>query len=552
MIKINQIKIKDTIKEDEIHGVLEEIILNTLKISKSELIHWYIEKKSIDARKKPIIFYIYAVGVEVRNEDVLMKRLSKSKTKLTNIQPFSPNKYEYPLPGTKELSSPPVVVGSGPAGLFCALELAKKGFNPILIERGAEVDQRVQDVNLFWETGTLNPNSNVQFGEGGAGTFSDGKLNTGVKDPMGRNRKVLETFVEHGAPESILYESKPHIGTDILIHIVKSMRKEIIKHGGKVYFHSQLTKLIIQENQLKAIEINHQQLIETSIVVLAIGHSARDTFTYLDTYHSSEIPMEEKAFAIGLRAEHSQDIINQSQYGKEYSKSLPPSPYKVVTNLTNGRGVYSFCMCPGGYVVNASSENGLLAVNGMSYSHRNSPNANSAIVVTVTPEDCKREMEIENNFKNGSPLNGMYFQQELEKRAFDLCKGDVPVQLYRDFCTNTKTTELKSMKPQIKGTYSFANLRQILPEFLAQSIQLGIQEFGKKIKGFDHPDVILTGVETRTSSPLRILRNSDLESLVTGVYPCGEGAGYAGGITSAAMDGVKVFESIYKGYKSTQ
>ncbi|MFI3208040.1 MAG: FAD-dependent oxidoreductase [Eubacteriales bacterium] len=533
MIKINQIKLKIDHSEEEILSS----ILRALSIRKEEIIEWHIDKQSIDARKKPQIYYIYSVSVTVANENQLLKRL-----KNPNIQHIQPKVYDFKPSGTKKLEMSPVVIGSGPAGLFCTLELAKQGYRPILLERGASVEERLNDVENFWKTGDLNIESNVQFGEGGAGTFSDGKLNTGVKDPFGRNKRVLETLVAYGAPKSILYDSKPHIGTDILVDVVRNMRNHMIELGATVRFHAKVTGLNIENNQLCGLIINDKEELKTAIAVLAIGHSARDTFTYL---YEHKVPMEPKSFAIGVRVEHNQSLIDAAQYGEGHSKKLPASPYKLTANLSSGRGVYSFCMCPGGWVVNASSETGLLAVNGMSYSKRDSGNANSAIVVTVNPSDYQR------NSTTNTPLDGMYYQQDLEEKAFQLGKGNIPIQLFGDFCKNIATEDVKTIIPRMKGEYFTTNVRQILPSFIGDSIQEGMEVFGRKIKGFSHPDVVLSGVESRTSSPVRILRNQLFESDIRGLYPCGEGAGYAGGITSAAIDGIKVYEAIASRYKLT-
>lgn len=538
MIRVSQIKMK--IKHSE--AELEQAVKKSLYIKDEDFIAMVIEKKSLDARKKPDLFYVYTVGVEVNNEKILLERLNRKK-KQTNIQMLTKKKYQISVSGAAPLKHPPVVIGSGPAGLFCAYELAKQGFNPLLLERGTSVEERVKDVEAFWETGVLNPESNVQFGEGGAGTFSDGKLNTGVKDPLGRNREILETFVKFGAPENILYDGKPHIGTDILTKIVSGMREQIITWGGEVRFKSKVTSIemnsIDGKKVVTGVEVNNEELISTQVAVLAIGNGARDTFEYL---HQAKVPMEAKPFAIGLRIEHKQHLINESQYGVGYDASLEPSPYKLTANLGTGRGVYSFCMCPGGYVVNASSEHGALAVNGMSYSDRGSENANSAIVVTVKPEDYGME----------HPLKGMELQRDIEKKAYELGNGKVPVQLWEDYKVDKASTKLLNVTPQIKGEYMLTNLRQILPKYIGDSLVDGMEVFGRKIKGFDSADVVLSGVETRTSSPVKLPRDENLESKILGLYPCGEGAGYAGGITSAAMDGLKVFESIVGTYYSTK
>lgn len=527
MLRIGQLKLEPNHSEQE----LLQKIVRTLRISEKDVKQYQIKKKSIDARKKPHLQFVYTVDVEVLNESQILKKQKGNQVSLAKD-----NIYEFPASGTQNMKHRPIIIGSGPAGLFCAYLLAEHGYQPIIFERGASVEERTKDIEEFWKTGVLNTKSNVQFGEGGAGTFSDGKLNTGVKDPTGRNRKVLEVFVENGAPEEILYLNKPHIGTDVLISVVKNMRDRIIKWGGEIHFHSQMTDFRIENEKLQSITIlsdNCENTIPAETVVLAIGHSARDTFAML---YEKEIPMHAKAFAVGVRVEHPQNWINDSQYGENCPYEMPSADYKVVTNLENGRGVYSFCMCPGGYVVNASSEEGLLAVNGMSYHARDGQNANSAIIVTVTPED----------YGNAHPLEGMYFQQSLERKAFEEGRGFIPVQRYEDFCANQKTKKLGAVIPQSKGSYRLANVRNIFPEKIAESIAQGIKSFDKQIKGFANNDVVLSGVESRTSSPVKILRDDKFEIGNTGIYPCGEGAGYAGGITSAAMDGMKIAEMICK------
>lgn len=531
MLRIGQLKLEPNHSEQD----LLQKIIKTLHISEKDVKQYQIKKKSIDARKKPHLQFVYTIDVEVLNEAQVLKKQKGNQVTLAKDKV-----YEFPTSGTQNMKYRPIIIGSGPAGLFCAYLLAEHGYKPIVFERGASVEERAEDIEEFWETGVLNTSSNVQFGEGGAGTFSDGKLNTGVKDPMGRNRKVLEIFVENGAPEDILYLNKPHIGTDILIRVVKNMRSKIIKWGGEVHFHSQMIDFELENEKQKSITIlsdKEKQVIPAETVVLAIGHSARDTFSML---YEKGMPMQAKAFAIGVRVEHPQNWINDSQYGENCPYELPSADYKVVTNLENGRGVYSFCMCPGGYVVNASSEEGLLAVNGMSYHAREGQNANSAIIVTVTPEDYGLE----------HPLDGMYFQQSLERKAFEEGKGLVPVQRFEDFCANQATEKLGLVIPQIKGNYRLANVRNIFPEEIADSIALGIKSFDKRIRGFADNDVVLSGVESRTSSPVRILRNEMFEIENTGIYPCGEGAGYAGGITSAAIDGMKTAEMICKKFVS--
>ena len=520
MLRISQLKLPVTHTQEQ----LEKKLLKMLRMSRKDLGQYYIRKRSLDARKKPELYYVYSIDVEIKNEERVLKSM-KGKVQKVSVHPYC-----VPEHGTERLSDRPVIIGSGPAGLFCAYLLAREGYRPLIIERGAPVRERRKDVEKFWETGVLDPSSNVQFGEGGAGTFSDGKLNTLVKDPAGRNRFVLETFVKFGAPEDILWEQKPHIGTDILIDVVETMRREIEKMGGEFRFHSQVTDLIPEE---KVLIINDEEKIRAGAAVLAIGHSARDTFYMLC---ERGFDMEAKAFAVGVRVEHPQRLIDENMYGRDNRGNLPAASYKLTEKLDNGRGVYTFCICPGGYVVNASSEPGCLAVNGMSYHGRAGENANSAVIVTVTPQD----------YGTDHPLSGVEFQRELERRAWEEGSGCVPVQRFEDFCANKKTVELGCIKPNIKGHYRLGNVRNIFPEELSLSIQEGIGAMDHKIRGFADKDVLLSGVESRTSSPVRINRDDSFRSNIPWVYPCGEGAGYAGGITSAAMDGVKVAEALVR------
>lgn len=536
MIRINQMKLNIEHTSDD----FEHKILKTLCIKKEELQGFQIRKQSIDARKKPVLYYVYSVDVQVRDEAKVKKTVKNNQIQFQ----VKPDSYHFEVKGTEELTHRPVIIGTGPAGLFCGYMLAAHGYQPILLERGADVDQRTKDVEAFWENGQLNLSSNVQFGEGGAGTFSDGKLNTLVKDKSGRNHEVLRIFAEHGAPESITYESKPHIGTDVLSAVVKEMRKYICAHGGEVRFHSQVTDIQTHSDNgqkiLRKLKIYDSQkkeiyLLDTDLAVFAIGHSARDTFSML---YQHGLPMQPKAFAVGVRIEHPQEMINQDQYGKNYPSFLPAAPYKLTANLDNGRGVYTFCMCPGGYVVNASSEEHRLAVNGMSYSRRDSQNANTAVIVTVSPDD----------FGSDHPLAGVEFQRKLEEAAYLEGNGKVPVQLFGDFCENRPSVQLGTVTPHIKGMYQLANVRNIFPEFIAESLTEGIQIFDHKLPGYARCDAVISGVESRTSSPVRLIRDQSLQSEIRGIYPCGEGAGYAGGITSAAMDGIKAAEMIASVY----
>lgn len=526
MIRINQIKLELTDDEDKLlNKIAKQLKVNPNRIKKVDIV-----KKSIDARHKPDIKYVYSVNVTVDEESKIEKKIFNNNIFITDV-----SEYKIPVFGNQKLKNRPVIVGMGPAGLFCGYFLAKYGYKPLIIERGESVDKRMKTVNDFFESGKLNIESNIQFGEGGAGTFSDGKLNTLVKDKDGRNKKVLETFVEFGAAKDIVYTNKPHIGTDVLSKIVKNMREEIVNLGGEVRFNCKLTDIIQENNEINAIILNGDEKIECNALVLAIGHSARDTFEML---YNKNINMEAKSFAVGVRIEHPQGMINKNMYGVSKHEILEAADYKVTYNNKEGRGVYSFCMCPGGYVVNASSEEGMLAVNGMSYSKRDGKNANSAIVVTVNPDD----------FNGKTPLAGIEFQRNLEKNAYKEGNGKIPVQLFGDFMKNQPTTQLKEIQPSIKGMYTLCNIRNIFPDYISNSIIEGVHGFSRQIKDFDRNDAVLSGVESRTSSPLRILRDDKMESCYKGIYPAGEGAGYAGGITSAAMDGIRIFEAISKKY----
>jgi len=531
MIRIQQIKLEPGHTAE----MLEKKILSALKIKKEQLESWKIVKRSIDARKKPAVKIVYVIDVTVKEEKKVMRGIGTH----TNIQILEETKYRFVKSGTKKLSKRPIIVGSGPAGLFCGLFLARHGYCPLILERGEDVDTRTQTVANFWNGGSLNPASNVQFGEGGAGTFSDGKLNTLVKDEAGRNRKVLETFVEAGAPEEILFTNKAHIGTDLLRLVVKKMRKMIEAAGGEVRFLNQVTELRFQEVDgkrcIQAVVVNGTEQIYCETLVLAIGHSARDTFAML---YENGLFMSAKAFAVGIRIEHPQSQINLAQYGMEHNPYLQAADYKVTYQASNGRNVYSFCMCPGGYIVNASSEENRIAINGMSYYKRDGKNANSALIVSVTPKDYPGE----------SALAGIEYQRRLEEAAYLAGKGQIPVQMFGDFEKNRKTEQLFGVTPCIKGAYTFANLREALPIEIGNALIEGIHAFAEKISGYDRADSVLSGVESRTSSPVRIWRNEEMEHTIAGIYPCGEGAGYAGGITSAAMDGIKVAEAIARKY----
>ncbi len=513
--------------------VLRKKAAKILGVRMTDVAEITILKHSLDARKKPQIFQVYTLGVSLQSKDLEEKVVKRCRNK--NIAVYAPKQYQFPQSGGAELTQRPIIIGMGPAGLFCGYQLALHGYRPVLLERGFDVDTRTKVVEAYWSGGSLHPESNVQFGEGGAGTFSDGKLNTLVKDKNGRNGEILRILVESGAPEHILYESKPHIGTDILKKVVVNMRKAIIENGGEVRFGAKVTGLRIREGALTGVEVNDSEVIPATQAVLAIGHSARDTFTYLN---QMGIPMEAKAFAVGMRVEHPQSLINECMYGKEYGNRLPAAPYKLTAQTSTGRGVYSFCMCPGGYIVDASSEPGRIAVNGMSYSDRGSGHANSAIIVQVTPEDYGAD----------GALAGVAFQRQLEQRAYELGKGRIPVQYYGDYKrgrSSEKGNSPDSPQPNVKGGYVFSNLRGLLPPSCEQAFIEGMEQFDKVIKGFAGDQAMLSGIESRTSSPVRICRDDTLQCpTVRGLYPCGEGAGYAGGITSAAMDGMRVAEQI--------
>jgi uncharacterized FAD-dependent dehydrogenase len=528
MIRLREV----TLPFDHKPEALSSKVLKKLKIGRDDLLELTMVRKSLDARRRNRIVFVYSLDVKVIDEQRLLAAFEED-TKVSAVRVSDDQ-----LPSGRRFSGPsPVVVGSGPCGLFAALMLARLGAKPILIERGRDVVSRVGDVQTFWREGVLSAESNAQFGEGGAGTFSDGKLVTQIKDPHNRIRQVLKEFVDAGAPKEILYEARPHIGTDNLVRIVKHLREKIIELGGQVRFETKLTGLVVRNGAAAGAVVNGNETIETDCVVLALGHSARDTFEML---HTAGVAMAAKPFSIGVRIEHPQAIVDKAQYGKFAGHPvLGAADYKLVHHCGNGRSAYTFCMCPGGEVIACSSEPGGVVTNGMSHYRRNRPNANSALLVGVGPEDWGSE----------HPLAGIEFQRKWERKAFEVGGGTyaAPVQLVGDFLTGRASREIGQVAPSYTPGVTLCDLRECLPEWVARTLKEAIVGMDKKLAGFAMPDAVMTGVESRSSAPVRILRDETLQSIsVKGLYPAGEGAGYAGGITSSAVDGIKVAEAIYE------
>ncbi len=529
-IRVNNIvlNINDTL------DALKTKAAKIMRVEGNEIKKFRIAKESIDARKKNNIKFNYAVLIEIDNEIKIVARANHKDVKLEEVK--YDTEFEF---GTKEMKHRPIIVGMGPAGMFAGILMAQKGYKPLIIERGEKVEYRTKTINKFWTRAVLNTESNVQFGEGGAGTFSDGKLTTRIKDT--RCDYVLEEFVKAGAPEEILYIGKPHIGTDILKEVVKNIRESIIKLGGEVRFNSKFEDVLIKDKKVKSIIVNGEE-IPCENLILALGHSSRDTYEML---YKKGVFMSSKSFAVGARIEHPQDMINENQYGKYASHPrLKAADYKLTyTSEKLGRSVYSFCMCPGGGVVGAASEQGRLVINGMSEYKRNKENANSAIVVSVGPKD----------FKADSPLAGIEFQRHYEALAHKIggANYNAPVQLVGDFLKGRPSSKLGGVKPSYTPGYELSDLNKCLPSYVTDAIKEALPKFDHKINGFAMSDAIMTGIETRTSAPVRIDRNEEYQSIsLEGLYPAGEGAGYAGGIISAAVDGLKIAEFIMKRWKS--
>ncbi len=527
MLRISQIKVPVGATDEK--RSLEEKLAKIFRHSDAPKT-FKIVRRALDARKAPELYWIYTVDVAVNNEDRYLS--GKNNDICRAPKPFNPvlnikrsNKFR------------PIVVGFGPAGIFAGYILALNGQKPIIFERGYDMDKRKVAVDSYWNDGLLNPISNVQFGEGGAGAFSDGKLNTSVKDKDQIGRFVLETFVKYGANPDILLDAKPHVGTDKLAIVIPAIRNAILDLGGEIHFESQVTSITEDNGQITSVVVNDNEKYETSDVVLAIGHSARDTFRYLN---SMAIPMIAKDFAVGFRVEHPQDIIDRALYkGAEKNHKLPPAAYKLTHQATTGRAVYSFCMCPGGHVVNASSYDGGTAVNGMSYMARDSKVANSAIVVSVG----------KNDYEDEGPLAAISFQEKIEKKCFSIGKGAVPRQMLGDFRKGIVSTGYTGFRGALKGRECFADMSKLYTNDITNSFLEGMSNFEHKIQGFNDESTILSGIESRTSSPVRITRDEFFQSTLRGLYPCGEGAGYAGGIMSAAMDGIKVALKILESRK---
>jgi len=521
LIRIEEIGLNLEAEEAELKSQIAII----LALPESDIIGYKVIKKAIDSRKKSEILFVYSVDVQVKDSSAIKVWSTRHRTRVQTP-------YVYQIKSAAPLPQRPIVVGSGPAGLFAALALATAGLKPLLCERGQDVEARIESVNQFFKSGILNPESNIQFGEGGAGTFSDGKLYTLINDP--RSHFIFQELVEAGAPVDILSSATPHIGTDKLREVIKNIRQKIIKLGGEVRFNTTLTNLEIQDNKIVAAIFNNSERIATDILVLATGHSARDTYSML---YDNKVEISAKPFAIGLRIEHLREDINKAQYGSFYKHpKLGSAKYKLVEHIKDGRSVYTFCMCPGGLVIGAASEAGGVVTNGMSYYLQAGNNSNSALLVPVTPDD----------FGSQHPLAGIEFQRRWEQKAYEAGGADykAPAQLVGDFLAGRPSTQLGKIKPTYLPGIKLTSLDACLPDYIISSLKKALPLMNNKIKGFADPEALLTGIETRSSSPVRLFRNEKCESNILGLYPCGEGAGYAGGIVSSAIDGLSVAEAI--------
>jgi len=508
----------------------KKAIAAKLKINENMILSYKIKKKAIDSRNKNDVFFIFNFIIDIKKE--AERKIKNNK----DVKPYT--EYNYKINRTTS-NEKIVIAGSGPAGLFCAYTLALSGIKPIIIERGEKVEDRINTINKLFKDGFLNTESNLQFGEGGAGTFSDGKLTTNINDE--RIEFIKKSFVEFGATEDIMYLSKPHIGSDILINVVKNMRNKIIELGGTFHFNTCLNNVILKDNKLESIIVkkdNEEVKWQCDKLVLACGHSSKDTTKML---FNNGIVIEQKPFSMGVRIEHLQNEINKAQYGEKFYKhpSLPPADYKLAVHLPNGRSLYTFCMCPGGMVVASQSEPNTIVTNGMSYYKRDMENANSALLVNVLTSD----------YESNHPLAGLYFQEKYEKLAYSLTNSfKAPCSLLKDFINDDTSSNFGKVKPSYLPTVKFSKIKDCLPEFVTETLKIGIKELGKKLKGFDDPDSVLTAIESRSSSPVRIVRNDNFQTNIENIFPIGEGSGYSSGITTSAIDGMKCAEILISKY----